>query len=134
MDTPSTLLGLELLVDDLDRAVTLFTDVVGWALVHRGASEAVVGEMAVVTDERVAITLLMPSDRGPGVVLADRTPRLAQLVFGAPADAIERGALSATELGFSVVPGAAGFFVSPESAAGALGQDVAVVLTSSQDA
>jgi hypothetical protein len=133
MSAPCPFIGLELVVDDLDRAVTVFTDVIGWSLAHRGPSATVVGEMAVVTDDRVAITLLLPADRGPGNVLSDRSPRLSQLIVGADPVALDRHAEAAAELGLSVVPAGGGFFVSPESVEGALGQELAIVVTVADD-
>lgn len=133
MSAACQFIGLELIVDDLDRALALFTDALGWSLAHRGPSATVVGEMAVVTDRSVAITLLRPADRGPGSVLADRSPRLSQLILGASPEVLERHAGAASELGLSVVPSDGGFFVTPESVVGALGQEVAIVVTAADE-
>lgn len=129
--------GIELLVDDLDRAVELWTGVLGFELAERGPALHVAGQVAVVTDGHLAVTLLEPADAGPGTVLADRTPRLSQIVLtgSTPADDPEApdglgaAAERAVEAGFSVVPTADGFYLSPEAVAGALGAEVAVVVT-----
>lgn len=139
--------GIELLVDDLDRAVALWTDVLGFDLAERGPALHVAGQVAVVTDGHLAVTLLEPAAAGPGPVLADRTPRLTQIVLtgSAPSGDPEGSAGSAgsegpdgpgdrageraVEAGFSVVPTADGFYLAPETVAGALGAEVAVVVT-----
>lgn len=127
MDDGVGMVGLEVLVDDLDRAVALWVDVMGFELADGGPSPHIEGRLAIVSDGRFAVTLLEPADAGPGTVLADRTPRLSQIVLTSPnPDAI---AGRAVEIGLSVVPTAAGFFLAPEAVAGALGAEVAIVVT-----
>jgi catechol 2,3-dioxygenase-like lactoylglutathione lyase family enzyme len=117
-------------VDDLDRAVELFTVVLGLPLVSRAASQLVVGEVAVIDAGSLLISLLHPASSGEGSVLAERSPRLSQLFFAAgdppdPAAVLDR----AIAAGLSVVPGAGGsFHVTPESVEGAVGQPVAIVM------
>ncbi len=122
-------LGIELIVNDLDRAVSLFVELLGFELHTRAPSKQVAGEVAVVTDGRIAITLLHPTTDGSAPVLPDRTPRLSQLIFGADTDSLDQVAEAVVEAGLSVTPTDQGFYVSPESIAGVLGFDAAVVVT-----
>ena len=122
-------LGLELVVDDLDRAVTVFVELLGFELHSRAPSEQVAGDVAVVTDGRIAITLLHPTTDGSGPILPDRTPRLSQLIFGSGQGSSDEVAEAVVEAGLSVTPTAHGFYVTPESIAGALGLETAIVVT-----
>lgn len=126
MSNSVRLLGFELLVADLDRAVELFVDVLGLELVSRTPAPAVDGEMAVVSDGTTAITLLAAA-----VALDDprrlHEPRLTQIVLGDPGLSERRSQVLGAGLGITDL--AAGFFVTPDAAAGALGQPVAVVVT-----
>jgi len=88
----------------------------------------VAGEMAVVTDGRIAVTLLQPATDGGGTVLSDRTPRLSQLIFGAAADALTTSRDAALDAGLSVTPSNNGFFIIPEVIEGVLGLETAVVV------
>jgi catechol 2,3-dioxygenase-like lactoylglutathione lyase family enzyme len=131
MDAVTHLIGVELIVEDLDRAVELFTGVLGLEVVSAGPSATVVGRMAVVDAGPIAVTLLEPASAGPGHVLAERSPRLSQLVFGV-ADVDSAAVLldGVMEAGLAAqVTGPGTFYVSPESVAGALGQRTAVVVT-----
>jgi ABC-type branched-subunit amino acid transport system substrate-binding protein len=79
----------------------------------------------------VAVTLLEPSSSGPGHVLAERSPRLSQLVFGVP-EGDDAGLLldRSVEAGLAAqIMGPGTFYLSPESVSGALGQRTAVVVT-----
>jgi catechol 2,3-dioxygenase-like lactoylglutathione lyase family enzyme len=130
MHESPTLLGLEMVVDDLDRALALLVDVLGLELVSRAPSELVEGETAVIDCGSVAITLLAPAAHGPGPVLGNRDPRVSQLVFGVPgAESVERLQHEMAESGLAIAPaGSAGFFATPESMVGALGMPTAVVV------
>lgn len=126
METPAAIVGIELVVPDLDRAIELFTHVLGCDLVSRSPSELVVGESAIVDANGIMISLLQPASAGDGTVLAVREPRLSQLVFMAAGDGPETAAM---EAGLSVVPMTNGFHLSPESVEGALGIQVAIVVS-----
>lgn len=127
MAAPSNLIGFELIVPDLERALALFVDLLGFEVHDRSPSTLVVGEMAVVTDGRVAVTLLEPASDGEGRILPDRTPRLSQIVFAnaQPAELLEE----MIEAGVATAPTESGFFLAPGSAAGLLGIETAVVIT-----
>lgn len=129
MGDTASVIGFELIVDDLDRAIALWTEVLGFQLTERKPSTLVAGELAIVTDQRVAVSLLRPADAGPGHLLADRTPRLSQIVFTIDEHAAESSQLRATEAGLSVTASAAGYYLSPESVEGALGIEAAFVVT-----
>jgi catechol 2,3-dioxygenase-like lactoylglutathione lyase family enzyme len=129
MHDPPTLLGLEIVVGDLDRALALLVDVLGLRLVTRAPADLVEGEMAVVDCGSVAITLLAPAAHGPGPILGNRDPRVSQLVFGAAGDGrVARLQQEMAESGLAVAPaGPSGFFATPESMVGALGKPTAGV-------
>ncbi len=120
------MVGLEFVVADLDRAIELFTDVLGCSLVSRGPAALVSGDAAIVDAHGLMISLLQPAAAGDGTWLALREPRLSQLVFVTTQD---RAATAARLAGLSVVPTPTGFHLSPESVEGALGVPLAVVVT-----
>jgi len=125
-------LGLELIVGDIDRAVALFTDVFGFELHERGSSELISGHVAVVTDGRVGITLLQPTTDGDGKILPDRAARLSQVVLGSPEESIDHQTALAIEAGLAISPTADGFYLTPESVGGALGLETAIVVVPSR--
>jgi catechol 2,3-dioxygenase-like lactoylglutathione lyase family enzyme len=129
VESETRVLGLELIVDDIERATALFTEVLGFELYERGKFELFAGEMAVVTDGSIAITLLQPTTDGDQPVLPDRTPRLSQIVLAGRTDASEANR-ALIESGLSVTPTSQGFYLTPESVAGALGIETAIVVVS----
>ncbi len=129
MADPISLLGFELIVADLDRALALFVDLFGFEVHQRGSSDLVAGDMAIVTDGRFAITLLQPTTEGDAPILPDRTPRLSQLVLGAGTVAIDHVTEAVVESGLAITPTSRGFFMKPESIAGVLGIETAIVVT-----
>jgi catechol 2,3-dioxygenase-like lactoylglutathione lyase family enzyme len=126
---PISVLGLELIVDDLDRAVALFVDMLGFELHERGESGVVAGETAIVTDGRVALTLLHPTTAGEARILPDRTPRLSQLIFGTDRATLDDVAGPMIEAGLALTPTQGGFYLKPEAVSGVLGFETAVVMT-----
>lgn len=128
--TSSILLGLEIIVDDLDRAVSLFVDLLGFEVHQRGPAERVAGNAAVVTDGRIAVTLLHPDTSGGNPILPDRSPRLSQVILGTESGSIDELTEAVVEAGLAVTPVAGGFYLTPESVSGALGIETAIVMTS----
>jgi catechol 2,3-dioxygenase-like lactoylglutathione lyase family enzyme len=118
-------------VADIERATALFTDVLGFELHERGQFELFAGEMAVVTDGVIAITLLQPTTDGDEPVLPDRSPRLSQIIVGTVPGALKPDIQRVAESGLSVAPTPSGFYVTPESTKGALGIETAIVVVSS---
>ena len=130
MQTSLSVLGIELVVDDLDRAVELFTTVLGCALLSRGPAALVAGELAVIDAGAMVISLLEPAASGPGPLLGHREPRLTQIVMSSPSSGHTAEVMTRSiEAGLSVVPGSTGFHLDPDALEGALGQMVAVVVT-----
>ena len=129
MESGAKVLGLELIVDDIERATALFTEVLGFELYERARFELFAGEMAVVTDGTIAITLLQPTTDGDQPVLPDRTPRLSQIVLAGRSGALEANR-ALIESGLSITPTPQGFYLTPESVAGALGIETAIVVVS----
>jgi catechol 2,3-dioxygenase-like lactoylglutathione lyase family enzyme len=124
-------LGIELVVDDLDRAVEMFTDVVGCELISRGPSQLITGEMAVIDAGAFVISLLCPAASGPGTILSERTPRLSQIMFGsADSSVVDAARERSIEAGAATSDGGEGrFHLTPECVEGALGIPVALVVT-----
>lgn len=130
MDDRILLLGLELIVTDIERSLAMFVDLLGFDLHERGGTEVVAGKVAVVTDGRFAITLLEPTTDGDAPILPDRTPRLSQLILGADGESMDQHVAAIVEAGLAVAPTSRGFYVKPEAVAGVLGIETAIVVTS----
>ncbi len=122
-------LGLELIVTDIDRAVALFVDLLGFELHQRDESDLVAGDVAIVTDGRIAITLLAPTTQGTAPVLPDRTPRLSQLILGADPSGVDALTEAIVEAGLAMAPTTTGFYMKPEGIGGVLGIETAIVVT-----
>lgn len=122
-------IGIELVVEDLDRAIELFVSVLGFRLLSRGPAALAPGEVAAIDAGNIVISLLLPPQSGDLATITERTPRLSQLILGASdasgvADTFDRAVtagLSVTDL-----PGGR-FAIVPESVLGALGLHVAIV-------
>lgn len=132
MERTARVLGLELIVEDINRATSLFVDVLGFELQQQGRFDLFAGEMAVVTDGQIGITLLQPTTDGDEPVLADRAPRLSQIVIGTAPGTAPTASQRVAESGLSVAPTSSGFYVTPESIKGALGIETAIVVVSSE--
>lgn len=128
--TPPVVVSIELVVDDLDRALELFGGALGLEVLSRGPAAHVTGRTATIDGGGCLITLLEPASSGEGTILADRVPRLSQIVMGAGPLEVPRWRDETIRSGLACValPGG-GYFVSPESARGALGQPVAIVVS-----
>lgn len=134
MHHPVKLVGCELIVADLDDALTLLVDVLGLELVERRVSDDPQGELAVLAIGDAAITLLAPAAEGPGKILGEREPRLAQVILGVPEGSNVGFVEQIAESGFSVqVVDERRCFVPPGSARGALGVNTAIMLTALPD-
>lgn len=128
------LVGVELIVAQIDAALALFVDALGLELVERRASTDPVGEIALVAAGDAVITLLAPADKGPGFVLSDREPRLSQIVLATPSAGVAELASRVTEAGVPVqTTSETSFFVTPSGCKGALGAKTAVVVTAVAD-
>jgi catechol 2,3-dioxygenase-like lactoylglutathione lyase family enzyme len=132
VSSPLSVLAVELIVDDLDRAIELFTDVVGCELIARGPSTSIVGEVASIDAGSIVINLIQPASTGDGTILGDRTPRTSQIIFGSADDDVRDAARErAVEAGLSVMRlGGHHFHLTPESVKGALGLSTAIVVAS----
>lgn len=122
---------MELLVESIDRAVEILVNVLGGELLQRETASALSGQMAMVRLDTLLFTLVEPSSYGPGPILADRTPRVTQLVLGETgATAVAKRHQTVTDAGLATSAfGRGGFFITPESVAGALGFPLAIVCT-----
>ena len=116
-------------MDDLDRAIELCSDVLGLSAVSRGPATLVPGEVATIDLGGVLLTLLCPASDGEGELLADRTPRLSQIVLAVDGVAAVDGlAAAAAEHGLVAQRSADDrCYLTPEAVEGALGVACAVV-------
>ncbi|MEM9042291.1 MAG: hypothetical protein AAGD33_20595 [Actinomycetota bacterium] len=112
------------------------TEGLGWSVAYDGESADVAGRVVVLDAGTVTVTLLEPSDSGPGL-LSNRTPRLSQLVVGGE---IDLASAALARLGASGLPSQAidstRRYVPPEAIVGVLGLDTALtvqVVTESPD-
>lgn len=125
---PASIIGLEFLVADLDGAIAVFVDALGWELVERGPAEGVAGERAVLVADSVvapAVTLMAAAEAGPGMVISDRTPRLTQVVMAA--SDTDQLAIRLNELGLPTESSGSRTHVDPAAMAGVWGADAALV-------
>ncbi len=131
------LLSVELLVEGAERTIELLGGVLGLEVIERRPSTDVAGEVVIMQAGDVTITLFAPATEGPGRVLAERTPRLSQLVFAAVDDDADHPDTDPTttlreralEAGLAIEQfGERGFFVTPECAEGVLGTNTAIVV------
>lgn len=128
-----TLLGVELLVQDIDRAMELFEGALGFELLERRESDDPAGEIAVFVVGDAAITLIAPREHGPGVVIEDRTPRLGQLVLGTPTGTLDGVGAAVVQRGGSVQPiDEQRLLLSMATVAAATGIDAAITVVETE--
>jgi catechol 2,3-dioxygenase-like lactoylglutathione lyase family enzyme len=122
-------IGIELVVEDLDRAIELFVSVLGCRLISRGPAPLVAGEVAAIDAGNIVISLLLPARSGTNALMSHREPRLAQLIFGASgATGVSAAFDRALNAGLSLTDMPDGrFAILPEVTRGALGLEVAIV-------
>jgi catechol 2,3-dioxygenase-like lactoylglutathione lyase family enzyme len=128
VESDVTLVGLEMLVADIDAALSLFQGALGLELVERRTSDDPAGEVAVLALGDAALTLLAPSAQGPGRILDNRTPRVSQVFLGVTPGAVGPTAEALAARGAAVnVIDALRCFVPPAVVEGATG--IATALT-----
>ena len=134
MHASMKLAGFELIVPDIDAALALFVDGLGLELVERRSSTDPAGEVAVVAAGDAAISLLQPSDAGPGYVMPNREARLSQIVFSVEAGRALDLATNIAERGLTARQiDEAQFFVTPAATEGLIGLATAIVVTGEDD-
>lgn len=130
MLAPPILIGIEMLVPEIDAALVLLSEAFGLELIERRSSDDPAGEIAVLDAGGVAITLLQTAEHGPGVIVPHRQPRVTQLVFGAAGDDTAMIRMAVAESGIPTLPfGDGGFFVTPNGGEGLFGFEIATVIT-----
>jgi len=128
MKTPNVI-GLEFVVSGINEALAFCVDVLGFELVYRGPARGVAGTSAVLDAGSITITLLEPAHEGPGLI-ADRSPRLSQLVLGGPTDDLAEVREAVHDAGVPTKDYSDGrYFVAPEVTAGILGFETALMFT-----
>jgi hypothetical protein len=127
---PAKLLSVEVIVESVDRAIEILVNCFGCALIDRSRTEEPAGERALVDAGSIVLTLLEPSPHGPGFVLPDRSPQFSQFVFGGAQSDVDDVEARCESAGLAIeqIPGS-GWYVTRESAAGALGVHTAMVFT-----
>ncbi|MGK0273945.1 MAG: hypothetical protein ACI9N0_000318 [Ilumatobacter sp.] len=125
----ANLVGLELIVEQIDSALALFVDGLGLELVERRMSVDPAGEIAILAAGDAAITLLQPATSGPGFLLPKREPRLSQIIFSVDKERIDELAAAINEAGIPAQGiDSARFFVPPPATEGLLGFQTAIVV------
>ena len=84
--TLPTLVSLEFIVEDLDKGLELFVDLMGLELVSRGQHPTLAAEVAMLASGSIAITLLQSTDDPDRRPMSSPEPRLAQMVFAVDSD------------------------------------------------
>ena len=80
MERP-VLASLEFVVEDLDKALELFVDLMGLEFLSRSQHPSLAAEVVMLSAGPVAITILHPTDDPDRMPLASPEPRMAQMVF-----------------------------------------------------
>ena len=127
-DSDVAIIGLEFLVGDLDGAVAVFVEAFGWQVIERGPSRSVAGTQVVLANASgsgPAITLFAAADHGPGTIVADRQPRLTQVVLGGNTADV---AFRLERLGLPTEVEDHAIFVNPRAMAGVWGANAALVV------
>ncbi len=78
---PPKLLALEYVVEDLDRALELLVDLLGFEEVERGPHPGLDADMVTLDAGGVALTLLHPTATGDRPAVNPQACNLSQLVF-----------------------------------------------------
>ena len=123
-----TAIGLEIVVEDIDRAIELFVDVLGCPLLGRGPASHVEGESATVDAGNIIISILQPAGEGFWLKPSQVAPRLSQIIFGAHRTELGRLAAETVASGLPVVEADGRFHIPPEAARGIFGSMTAVVV------
>lgn len=133
MSDPINVVGLEILVARIDDAIAVMTEGFGWDLVFRGPAGEVDGERAVLDAGSITVTLLEPLEHGSKIV-ADREPRVTQIIVGDEASRLALTAARLMGLGLPTHSGGPGRrYVPPEAVAGVLGFETAFMLQEVDD-
>ena len=78
---PPTLVVIEYVVEDLDRALELLVDLMGFTVVTRGAHPTLDAEQVMIDAGPVAISLLHPTTDGDRQAIIEPFSNPAQLIF-----------------------------------------------------
>jgi catechol 2,3-dioxygenase-like lactoylglutathione lyase family enzyme len=117
-------------VANIDDALTLFVDTLGFQLVHRAPARDVSAESAVLDGGSVVLTLIQPVG-SDGPAFPDPSPRLSQLIV--EVDDIDAASADVAQAGLSVqVADEANSFVTPAAMEGVVGFPMALVFRASQ--
>ncbi len=127
---PPTLVALEYVVDDLDRALELLVDLLGFEVVDRADHPSLDAEMVTVDIGPVAVTLLHPTAAGDRRALSPPACNLSQLVFTTDEPLTELTDRLAERGTGVVVDGAAMAHLSAQTTASVFGVAPALVFTS----
>lgn len=113
-ETPAVLV-MEYVVAELDRALELLVDIVGFQVVQRYAHAAFDADVVTLRAGSVAITLLHPTDVGDRPPFGSPDPRLAQVTLGVPgADGVPRLVERLNEAGAATVLAGTGAYLAPQ--------------------
>lgn len=120
-------IGLEIVVPGISDAAAFFEEVLGWAVVHRGAAEHAPGEVAVVDGGSIALTLFQPATDETNAI-SDVSPRVTQLVLGGSSANVAARVGAIRDAGLPVTDTRVSSFIPPNAAEGIFGFPIAVSL------
>ena len=126
-----TLMSLEYVVPDLDRALELLVDHCGMPLISRGPHPELDAEYAMVDAGSVVISLVGPTEVGDRTPVTFLGPNLTQLVFGA--DDYEARRTGLAEAGASITVRDDSFFITQETIEAVFGSAPVMVVAPEAD-
>jgi len=117
-------------VPNIDDALALFVDTLGFGLVHRAPAANISAESAVLDCGSVVLTLIQPVE-SDGPAFPDPTSRLSQLIV--EVDDADAASATVAQAGLSVqVVDESNSFVTPAAMEGVVGFPMALVLRSAK--
>jgi catechol-2,3-dioxygenase len=81
-----TLASLEFVVEDLDKSLELFVELIGLEIMSRNQHPVLAAEVAMISAGPIVITLLEPNDDPERTPMSAPEPRLAQMALVVPSE------------------------------------------------
>jgi hypothetical protein len=113
--TEASVLVLEYVVEELDQALQLLVDVVGFDVIDRYPHAGFDAEVVTLRAGAVAINLIHPTDVGDRPPFGSPEPRLAQITVGVPGeDGVAALAGRLADAGAAVVAAQGSIYLAPK--------------------
>jgi hypothetical protein len=131
--SPPLLVAIEYVVDDLDRALEVLVDLMGFEIVQRGPHPTLDAEQVLVDAGPVSFSLLHPTADGDRMAIVEPFSNPAQLIFTLPDDrSVGRLATAMSEAGASVMlDDPSTFHLSAQATESIFGRAPSFVITAS---